>query len=154
MNELFATIEQSALSVWMREALHAYFVALIFHAWGMALLIGGGIVLSLRVLGVAGAVPLQRFRSFVPVMWVGAVMGVVSGFFLLVGYPAKALTNPIFGVKLVCLVVAALVTRRMLREPAPAGIRAVAATALVLWLGVVAAGKLLLYTYSVLMVTE
>jgi hypothetical protein len=147
MHELFVAIQQSSPSVWMREAPHAYFVALILHAWGMALLVGGGIVAGLRVLGVGGGAALERFRGFFPVMWLGAAMAIISGLALLVAYPAKALTNPVFALKLIFLVAAAVLTRKVLR-----GSRVTAAVALVLWLAVVAAGKLLLYTYSIEMV--
>ena len=54
MDPIFASIEQTPFSVWMREDLYAYFIALIFHSLGMALLIGGGIVVSLRAIGVGG----------------------------------------------------------------------------------------------------
>jgi hypothetical protein len=162
MTELFAAIEHTAVSVWMREGPYAYFVALIFHAWGMALLVGGGIVVSLRVLGVASGAPLQKFRGFFPVMWLGAVLAVPSGLALLAAYPAKALTNPVFPLKLACLFAAALLVRRLARhafaaaeraERLPPRSRATAAAALVLWLAGVATGKLLLYTYSVLQVS-
>jgi hypothetical protein len=163
MHALFAALEQSAPSTWMREDAYAYFIALILHAWGMALLVGSGIVLSLRVLGVARGTPLWKFRGFLPVMWLGAGLAVVSGIGLLLGYPAKALTNPVFAVKLACLAAAALLVRRLVHgalgpatrdETLPARSRAIAATTLVLWLGVVAGGKLLLYTYTVLMVSR
>jgi hypothetical protein len=162
MHDLFAAFEQTGLSVWMREGAYAYFVALIFHAWGMALLVGGGIVISLRVLGVAGGAPLQKFRGFFPVMWLGAALAVPSGVLLLAAYPAKALTNPVFPLKLVCLIVAALLVRWLSRhafaaaardEPLPPRSRSTAVAALLLWLAVVATGKLLLYTYSVLQVS-
>ncbi len=147
MGSLFATIEQTTLSVWMREDFYAYFIALIFHAFGMALLVGGGILISLRTLGMARTAALQGFRGFLPVMWVGAVLAIASGVLLLFAYPAKALTNPVFGIKLTCLLGAALLMSRVLR-----GNRLVAAVALLLWLAGVAAGKLLLHTYTVLLV--
>jgi len=162
MNELFAAVEHTGVSVWMREGPYAYFVALIFHAWGMALLVGGGIVISLRVLGVARDAPLQKFRGFFKVMGLGAVLAVPSGVLLFAAYPAKALTNPVFALKLVCLVAAALLVRWLSRhafaaaardEPLPPNSRGTAAAALALWLAVVATGKLLLYTYSVLQVS-
>jgi hypothetical protein len=95
-------------------------------------------------------------------MWLGAAMAILSGLALLVAYPAKALTNPIFALKLICLICAALLARRLSRqafaaaarnEPLPPGSRMTAAAALALWLAVVAAGKLLLYTYTVQMVS-
>jgi hypothetical protein len=144
MREVFAAIEHTGLSVWMREDLYAYFVALIFHAFGMALLVGGGLVLCLRTLGVARDASPASFRGFHAVMWWGALLAVISGVLLLVAYPAKALTNPVFAIKLACLLIAAL----LLRAPT----RPKAAISLVLWLAGVAAGKLLLHTYAVLTV--
>jgi hypothetical protein len=161
MNALFAAIEHSGPSVWMREDPYAYFVALIFHAFGMALLVGGGIVISLRVLGVGDGAALQKFRGFFPVMWLGVALAVPSGLLLLVAYPAKAFTNPVFALKFLCLGGAALLVRALARRAFPAaarhevlprGSRATAAAALALWFGAVATGKLLLHTYTVLTV--
>jgi hypothetical protein len=148
VERIFATIEQTLLSVWMREDFYAYFIALIFHAFGMALLVGGGILISLRVLVGTSTTELEKFRGFLPVMWVGAALAIASGVLLLFAYPAKALTNPVFAIKLTCLLAAALLLSRVLR-----GNRVLAATALGLWMAGVAAGKLLLHTYTVLMVS-
>src|SRR5690348_8562083 len=117
--EALRWFEQTPLSVFVREDFYAYFVLLIFHAWGMALLVGGGIVVSLRLLGVAAGVPLARFAAFFPYMKAGAAMAIVSGLGLLSGYPAKALTNPVFAVKFLCLGGAALLVRRIGRELFP-----------------------------------
>ena len=152
MDGVFAAIEQSALSVWVREDPYAYFVALIFHAFGMAFLVGGGIAICLRVLGVGKATALQGFRGFLPVMWIGAALAIVSGILLLSAYPAKALTNPVFAIKFACLLGATLMVRTMMKDGPPPR-RALGAITLALWLAGVAAGKLLLHTYTVLTVT-
>lgn len=149
MIEVLAWLEQTPPSVFMREDYYAYFVALIGHAWGMALLVGGGLAVNLRVLA-GGTGPLGPWRKLVPVMWLGAVLAAVSGLALLAGYPAKALTNWIFALKFACLIAAALLTGRVLRGGSKPG----AALAIGLWLGGVAAGKLLLYTYSMLTTAE
>lgn len=163
MIDAFAWIEQTRLSVFVREDFYAYFVLLIAHAWGMAFLVGGGIAIGLRVLGVASGARLERFRVFIPVMWLGAALAVVSGLGLLVGYPAKALTNWIFALKFVCLIGAALLVRRLARTafPAaaqggaiPAGARWTAAASLALWLAAIACGKLLLYTNHLLFAAD
>jgi hypothetical protein len=156
-------IEETGISIWAREDAYAYFVLLIFHAFGMAFLVGGGIAVSLRVLGVAAGTKLERFAGFFPVMWFGATLAAISGLGLLAAYPAKTLTNWIFALKFACLIAAALLVRRMAREyfpvaargePLPAGARTTAAAALLLWIAGVACGKLLLYTYSILMTTD
>jgi len=160
MTEIFTAIEQSPFSIFMREDFYAYFYALIFHSIGMALLIGGGILLSFRFLGLAAAARLERFAGFFPVMWVGAGFAIVSGLALLAAYPAKALTNPVFGLKFACLIAASLILWRLAcrhfraaAEPPPQSTRWLAALALVLWLGGVVFGKLLLHTATVLMVS-
>jgi hypothetical protein len=161
--DALAWIEQTRLSVWVREDFYAYFVLLIGHAWGMAFLVGGGIAVSLRVLGVASGARMERFRGFFPFMWLGAGLAVVSGLGLLAGYPAKALTNWIFALKFACLIGAALMVRRLARTAFPAAARDettsaasrwIAAAALLLWLGGVASGKLLLYTNTMLLTTD
>lgn len=161
MHDVFLAIQQTGLSIWMREDYYAYFIVLIGHAFGMALLIGGGIVFSLRVLGVGGEHGLEKLRGFFPVMWLGAILAVISGALLLIGYPAKALTNPMFAVKFGCLIAAAILLQRVNRDLQAAAsqhvsssrrMRWVAAASLVLWLGGVVAGKFLLHTYKILTV--
>ena len=160
MMDALAWIEQTWLSVFVREDFYAYFILLIGHAWGMAFLVGGGVAISLRVLGVAAGTRLERFRGFIPVMWLGATLAIVSGLGLLAGYPAKALTNWIFALKFACLLGAACLVRRLAREvladgdPIPPRARWMAAGSLALWLGGVASGKLLLYTNSMLLTTD
>ena len=154
MNSIFASIEHWPLSVWAREDEYAYFLALIFHAWGMALLVGGGVVITLRVMGVGGGAALSNFRGFLPVMWLGVALAIPSGFVLLVAYPAKAFTNPIFVIKFACLIGAALLVRRLIRTGTPPrNGRMLAVLCLLLWLAGVTAGKLLLHTYHVLTVS-
>ncbi len=162
MTELFAAIEQSPFSIFMREDFYAYFIALIFHALGMALLVGGGILVSLRIMGLASGARLERFAGFFPVMWVGAGLAILSGLALLAAYPAKAFTNPVFGFKFACLIAATVIIWWMARrlfpiaaagEPLPRYARWLAGLALVLWLVGVVFGKLLLHTATVLMVS-
>jgi hypothetical protein len=63
---IFAWIETSALSVWVRESpsLLAFPTVLIFHTIGMAFLAGGNIAVDLRVLGFAARVPLSMMERF------------------------------------------------------------------------------------------
>lgn len=145
--------------MWVREGSVPYFTTLASHTLGMALLVGGGIVISLGVLGMGRDASLAKFRGFFPVMWLGAALAIASGILLVIAYPAKALTNPVLAMKFASFIGAALLLRSLARGalpaaarggPLPRGSRVIAALALVLWLGGVAAGKLLLYTYDVL----
>ena len=44
--------------------------------------------------------PLKPMGRFVPVMWLAFTVNAVTGILLLIGYPTKALTNPLFYIKL------------------------------------------------------
>ena len=96
---------------------------LALHAIGMALAAGLAGVLDLRILGVAQGVPLIEFRRFQPVLWGGFWLNAVSGVLLLVGYPTKALTNPVFYLKLLLIAVAMVLfvrIDRLIRSGDPA----------------------------------
>jgi hypothetical protein len=89
-------------------------------------------------------------------------MAAISGIFLLIGYPAKALTNPIFAFTVACLIAAGFMIREIARRlfpiaangaPLPDSARWMGLAAALLWVGGIAGGKLLLYTYSVLTVS-
>lgn len=160
MMDVFRWIEQTPVSIFMREDFYAYFVALIFHAWGMAFLVGGGMAVSLRTMGVASGARLEKFVGFFPFMWIGAVMAVLSGLALLAGYPAKALTNWVFALKFACLGGGIVLVWRIAHVYFPIAARNEMLPTRVRWLGAAAflllgagvvCGKLLLYTNRMLL---
>jgi len=101
----------------------------------------------LRVLGVAPGIPLAAFNRFLPVMWLGLGLNVMSGVALLIGYPTKALTNPVFYLKLF-LVAVAVVLVVVIRRPRPHAPKRLAVVSLLCWAGAIVAGRLLAYTYT------
>ncbi len=162
MIDIFAGIERSPLSVWVREDLWAFPALLILHAVGMAFLAGGGVAIALRVLGVARKAPLHLFASIFPAMWIGFLLALTSGLLLLAAYPAKALTNWVFGLKFVLLAAAILLVREMARRtfPAagpeatvPASARWLAVASLFCWAAAIFAGRFLAYTHHMLLVS-
>lgn len=162
MDPVFAWIEQTPLSIYVREDFYAFFVILIFHSLGMGLLVGGGMAVALRTAGFAKGAPLQKFRGFFPVMWIGLALAAASGALLLIGYPAKALTNPVFAVKFACLIAAGMLVREIARRLFPVAERGeklphwgrwLGVATLVLWAFGVTAGKFLPYTHHILLVS-
>ena len=165
---VFSAIEATALSTWLRESasLWVFPFVLILHTVGLAFVVGANVVVDLRLLGWVPAVPLASLRRYVWVMWAGFWVNAVSGVLLLIAYPAKALTNPLFYAKLTLIVVALFAARRIwtaLGEtvhtgtPAvvvgvPAHLRALAAVSLAAWAAAIPAGRLLAYTCTRLMV--
>jgi len=160
MDPFFIWIEQLPPSVWIRESISifAFPGILVLHTIGMAFLVGSTSALSLRALGVAPGVPAESLLRFSPVAWFGFVLNSVSGLLLLMAYPAKALTNPVFYLKLAAIGAAIGVVVRLGKRIAASGgaplsgrDRLLAGTTLALWALAVTAGRLLAYTHSRLM---
>jgi hypothetical protein len=147
----FETIERSGLSTWIRESesAFAYYFVLVVHNIGLALLVGTCGVLGARLLGFVPELPLAPLRRFFTFIWIGFWLNVVSGVFLLIAYPTKALTNPLFYVKLVLVAVGVWTLRRIERDVEVR--RSLALWMLGSWLGVLTAGRALAYTATYLL---
>ena len=155
--EFLNTLERSGLSTWIRESesAFAYYFVLVLHNIGLALLVGTCGVLGARLLGFVPELPLAPLRRFFRFIWAGFWLNVVSGIVLLVAYPTKALTNPIFYVKLVLVALGVwslrtidrrLSTDAAARDSTPVVRPSLALWMLGFWLGVLAAGRALAYT--------
>lgn len=156
-------LESTAFSTWMREStsIFAFPIVLALHTIGLGLIAGLNVAFDLRILGFAARIPVPEFRCFLPLMWLGLWVNVTSGLALLAAYPTKALTNPVFYLKLglivVALVILKVVRRRLLTEGmAPAmsmsrNVKILATVSLGCWAGAITAGRLLAYTYIRLM---
>ena len=154
-------LESTAFSIWMRESssLFAFPGILAVHTVGLAFIAGLNAALDLRLLGVATRIPTIAFERFLPAMWMGLWLNVLSGIALLIGYPTKALTNPVFYLKLAliaaALVILKYVRRRLPIETVPSReLRMLAAASLACWGGAIVAGRLLAYTYTRLTVID
>jgi len=155
VDPFFAAIEMTALSTWLRESpsLWAFPFVLILHTVGLAFLVGANVALDARVLGLAADVPPTTLRRYDVIMWAGFWVNALSGVLLLIAYPTKALTNPLFYGKLLLIalgLVLARALRRQLRDAGPMSplARRMAIASLVIWAAGITAGRLLAYTYS------
>jgi hypothetical protein len=152
-------LETSPLSLWITgsTSMFAFPGILAVHAIGMGLAAGLSVALDLRVLGVARGMAFAEFRRFQPFLWFGFWINLASGVLLLIGYPTKALTNPVFYLKLALIAVGLGLLRRIGRltfaESPDASalssrrLRLLAIVSLVCWTAAVTAGRLLAYTY-------
>jgi hypothetical protein len=162
-------LESTPLHEWVigSPSLFAFPGILALHAIGMGFAAGLAVAIDLRILGVARGVALSEMRRLLPVLWAGFWLNAASGILLLIGYPTKALTNPVFYLKLLLIGIGmAIVVRkgRVLRaEALPTDqdaaaasprLRRMAMVSLVCWAGAVTAGRLLAYTYTRLTATE
>jgi len=153
--EIFNTIEQSGISVWLRESqsIFGFYFILLFHTIGMSLVVGANAVVDLRILGVARDIPLHPLKRLFRIGWVGLGINVTTGLLLLTAYPTKALTNPDFYIKLTFIGLAVYLMTRMNNQVFGDASLSEAAMvvkgktnaiwSLVFWVGAVGAGRLL-----------
>ena len=152
-------LESTALSQWIvgSESMFAFPGILAIHAIGMGFAVGICLALDLRILGVAPGVRIAEMRRFVPIVWTAFWINAISGLLLLIGYPTKALTNPVFYLKLLLIGVGlwlfSRIGRRVFndtagddRAPSPI-VQRLAVISLVCWVAAITAGRFLAYTY-------
>lgn len=157
--EALATVLQaSGLSALLRSSIWLYPLINTGHVVGIALLFGAIVPLDLRLMGCFGRTPLEHLaRTLVPVAVTGLVLALCTGFLLFATRPLDYVAEPLFGIKLALLgtaVLNALLLRR------GSGWRRVGITpgaplqpawrlhgflSVVLWLGVITAGRLIGY---------
>jgi hypothetical protein len=155
-------MEDTGFSTWLRESESpfAFYFILLFHTFGLALLVGANVVVDLRLLGVARGIPLAPLQRLFRIMWIGFSFNAVTGVLLVLAYPTKSLTNWDFYVKLAVIGLAVWVMQRLkavvfedtsLSEAdMMARGAALAKWSLILWFGAITAGRLLAYTYKYL----
>jgi hypothetical protein len=149
LDPFFIWLESTAFSIWMRESpsLFAFPLILAAHTIGLGLLAGVDVAHDLRILGAAPKIPVE-FDRYLPIMWFGLALNAASGIALLIGYPTKALTNPVFYLKLGLIGVALILVNMIRRRQQSHAPRLLAAISLLCWAGAIVAGRLLAYTYS------
>lgn len=154
----FQTIEETEFSKWIRESpnFFAFYGILTFHALGLVMIVGPAVVIGLRILGVASDIALAPMKKLFPIIWAGLWLNVISGLLLFYAYPTKEITNWTFYVKLVCVLLAALATRKIQKKMSDPSLNETAIAAqsrssafamLVFWGLVISIGKFLPYTY-------
>ena len=151
-------IEGSSLGQAMRESLWLYPTIEIVHIVGIALLFGSIAVLDMRLLGVSRNVSVRSLAGHV-LPWTAAsfLLIVPSGLAMFVAYASELIASPLFVAK-ISLIMAAGVNAALFHAgvfrgaaawdaeaPPPPAARAAAATSLLLWVSVIACGRLLAY---------
>jgi hypothetical protein len=158
MDPFFFWLEATAFSVWLRESpsIMVFPFVLILHTVGLAFLVGANVAIDARVLGLARGVPLLSLRRYYRAMWAGFWVNAFSGVLLLIAYPTKALTNPVFYAKLALIAMALLLARAIRGHMmggtvaagvgAPGPLKVMAVASLACWAGSITAGRFLAYT--------
>lgn len=158
LDTVAGALEATALSQTLRSSIWLYPLVNTGHVIGIALLFGGIAPLDLRLIGCWRSVPIASLaRVLVPMAIAGLVLAVVSGSLLFATRPLDYIKEPLFWMKM-ALLVAAVLNAIALRRSSQWGWTHVtggdvvsplwklaAALSLVLWLGVITAGRLIGY---------
>jgi hypothetical protein len=115
----------------------------------------GILLINLRVLGIHGrsesiATVIARYQSL---DWFPLPILLITGCVMIVGEPARSLTNPAFQLKMLMLLAVICISLLFQRKwhnkssfaPAKTAARLLAILSLALWVGIVAAGRWIAY---------
>lgn len=149
-------LEQTALARYVQENPVGYPLVLTTHAVGMAVLAGIVLMINFRVLGFAREVPLVYFQRLLKLALVGFALNLVSGVMLFVADASAHAANVAFLVKIALLITGGTLLIVLTRRLAPAAggdaallesdtTRLIAAVSVLVWVGVIVAGRLIAY---------
>lgn len=154
MEAFLRSLEETALSQWVLGSIRGYPIVLSFHSLGLALLVGLLTVIALKVLGFMPNQPYAPFRKFMPFVWWGFAVNLVSGIVLFMADAVKDFYSWTFWIKMTSIAVglgfAVHVSKTVLNpasgitEPS-SGTKTYAVISLFAWLMAVVAGRLIAY---------
>jgi hypothetical protein len=138
-------------SIWMYPALETS------HYIGLAFLVGGIMLIDLRVLGVGKRLPLNSMIGLLPWVWAGFAINLTSGTLIFIYGATNFGVNPSFWVKMTLMALAGLnalifdlAARRSSGQweatgQIPVLVKSIATLSFVLWLCVVTTGRWMAY---------
>jgi hypothetical protein len=155
-------LEGSGLGQAMRQWLWLYPTVEIVHIVGIGLLFGSIVVFDLRLLGIARDIPVKRLAKHVLPWSAGSFLLIVpSGLLMFTAHATEFIDSEVFVLKMLLIMAAALnaalfhtITFRtadvwdseeMRKLPPPPSARLAGGLSLVIWIAVIACGRLLAY---------
>lgn len=152
-------LEQTAVGSHVRESMWLFPIIETVHICGIILLVGATSILDLRLMGVTfRKKPLSKLaQRFLPWAWAGFLVQVVTGLLLFSSEATKMYGNLGFEIKMLLILVAginAFVFQEIAYQSvvkwdndpvAPLGARAAGLISILLWFGIVAAGRWIAY---------
>lgn len=149
-------LQYTPLASFVAETLWAYPLFETLHTLGMALLMAALGLINLRVLGFKPELPILGTLDFLPLAWIGFTVNLISGLALFASDAVYFWSSVTFKVKLVLILLAGLnaflLSQSVFREAraggggAPGtGVKLVAGSSLVFWVGAIIAGRLIAY---------
>jgi len=156
---LLQWLEASALSTYIRQSVWLYPSVEIVHIAGFAVLVGSALLFDLRLLGLARKIPVtESIRHFLFWARAGFLLALLSGGILFMVSAESLASNAAFRIKMLLILLAGLNaaffhfhTRKTVdswdvNTPPPAKARAAGIVSILLWISVIACGRLIAYT--------
>ena len=155
--QFFTWLQDTPFAHWVASdpSLLAYPTILTLHTVGMAIVVGTCVVMDLRLLGIAGDVPLSALVRAPRLVWTGFLINAATGLALFTTDAEHKAMQTVFFVKLALIVLALLVYGRLRRivfgnpaklaAPVSAEAKMLAIASLILWTGATVAGRLMAY---------
>jgi hypothetical protein len=152
-------LEASILAVSIRKSTWAYPILEIIHITGIVLLAGAAMMFDLRLLGLSKRLPVSMLAGhLLPWSRIGLFILIIpSGFLLFITNATTLAADPVFWIKMSLLVTAilnAIFFHRVVwhsianwneQASTPLSVKAVACFSILLWISVIACGRLLAY---------
>ena len=155
MESFLTWLQNLPLSVWVAESdsVWGYAFLLFVHSLGMGLTAGLAFVICLRLLGVGRSITVSSLRVLFSLFWIGFVLNLISGGILFMTNATGDARVPVLYVKFVLLGLGVYALSRLRGfidsersdGAVPPNVRKTAIACIVLWLGVITAGRLIAY---------
>jgi hypothetical protein len=148
-------MQASALGEWVASSPSGYYVALGFHAIGLAMLVGTMMVINLRLLGGLQAIQLIALQRLSRFAWTGFAINALSGVALFFSEANKMFYADVFRWKILLVftgVLALTVMGKTVLRPIAAAGAVVTASAklqavlsIAIWIAVIIVGRFIAY---------
>jgi len=157
MMDLFVWLEHTAVADAIRTSRWMYPAFETGHYIGLSLLVGGIMLIDLRVLGFWRTLPLKSMIGLLPFVWVGFAINATTGSLLFIYGATGFGTNPAFWIKMTFMMLAGLnalafdlAVRRsafdwVAADKPPKFVKVFATLSFALWLCVVTTGRWMAY---------
>ncbi|HEX6998958.1 MAG TPA: hypothetical protein VF322_12520 [Gammaproteobacteria bacterium] len=155
--EALSWLETTPVANWIRTSVWAYPAIETAHYIGLAMLVGGIMLIDLRVLGFGRRLPLKSMIGLLPWVWAGFAINVTSGSLLFVYGATTFGTSPAFQLKMAFMALAGLnalafdlAVRRsrgdwVAADRPPVLVKGFATLSFALWICVVTTGRWMAY---------
>jgi hypothetical protein len=101
-------LRDTGLAAAVRQSRWIFATGEVFHFIGLCLLIGGILIVDLRLLGFVRQIPVRAALAFLPFVIAGFLINLVTGVLFFVNDPYMYWPNPAFKLKMIVILLAGL----------------------------------------------